>query len=179
MGTGSFVTGASDWSQLRLTTADIWTSYNHYVSVLKPRAASLGCLWFYKHPPFTKVKPGRAGLVLGWVTAWEYPVSRAPFYERSPPKIEVVYPHSLSANNIHLLHRNSPRVHQVSTSQHNVGQICIQLLTLGHNVRQHERKFKLESAPPTLHRVRMVGICSTPMWTGLDDMGRAIPFWRP
>ena len=23
----------------------------------------------------TEVKPGRAGLVLGWVTAWEYPVS--------------------------------------------------------------------------------------------------------
>ena len=32
---------------------------------------------FYTHPPLTKVKPGRAGLVLGWVTAWEYPVSRA------------------------------------------------------------------------------------------------------
>ena len=27
----------------------------------------------------TEVKPGRAGLVTGWVTAWEYPVSRAPF----------------------------------------------------------------------------------------------------
>ena len=24
--------------------------------------------------PITEVKPGRAGLVLGWVTAWEYPV---------------------------------------------------------------------------------------------------------
>lgn len=24
--------------------------------------------------PITEVKPCRAGLVLGWVTAWEYPV---------------------------------------------------------------------------------------------------------
>ena len=127
------------------------------------RAVNFGCLWFYKHPPFTKVKPGRAGLVLGWVTAWEYPVSRAPFYLRSPPKIEVVYQHSVSANNIHLLHSNSPRV-QVSTSQRSVGQMCDSTSHVG---IQHDWKFQLESATSTQHWVRMVGIRSTPMWAGL------------
>ena len=31
------------------------------------------------HPSSAEVKRGRAGLVLGWVTAWEYPVSWVPF----------------------------------------------------------------------------------------------------
>ena len=76
---------------------------------------------FYKHPPFTKVKPGRARLALGWVTTWEYPVSPAPFYLWCMISAEVVYQRS---GNVHLLHSNNPRVHQVSTLQHNVGQIC-------------------------------------------------------
>ena len=49
-----------------------------------------------RHSP-TKVKPGRAGLVLGWVTAWEYPASRALFIHgaQSPLKIKVAYQHPM------------------------------------------------------------------------------------
>ena len=120
---------------------------------------------FYKHPPLTKVlKSGRAGLVLGWVTAWEYPVSQAPFFlwgTISAKNQSWVSIFSVSKpNNIHLLYSNiDPRVHQLSKVP-----TCKVDFVLCDVLSSHGR------------------ISSTPLWAGfvaIYDKRRTIPFWPP